>query len=153
MTFSPEHLAFLETNHTAAMVTLTREGMPHAVRVGVALVDGNLWTSGTPGRVRTRHIRRDPRGALFVFGGQGNREYLAIEGRFRILDGPDGVENNVRLFQTMQAGRGDPGTLVWYGKPLDLGEFRQAMRDEARLVYELAPTRAYGLLARPGART
>jgi hypothetical protein len=48
------------------MITLRRDGSAHAVRVGVALVDGKVWSSGTADRVRTRHLRRDPRSTLIV---------------------------------------------------------------------------------------
>jgi hypothetical protein len=136
-------LSFLETNHTAAMITLRRDGSAHAVRCGVALVDGKVWSSGIPERVRTRHVRRDPRGSYFVFG-QGPL-CLTTEGRFRILDGPDAIEQNVRLFQMMQAGRTAPGTLMWRGKRLDIAGSRGAMRDERRLIFELDPERIYGL--------
>ena len=40
-TFSDEQLKFLEDIRGAAMITLRADGMPHAVRIGVALVDGS----------------------------------------------------------------------------------------------------------------
>jgi hypothetical protein len=49
------------------MTTLRPGGSLHVMRIGVALVDGNLWSSGTQARVRTAHVRRDPRPDLFVF--------------------------------------------------------------------------------------
>ena len=58
---------FLETHHAAAMITIAGDGMPKAVRVGVALVQGRIWSSGTADRVRTKRLRRDPRCSLFVF--------------------------------------------------------------------------------------
>jgi uncharacterized pyridoxamine 5'-phosphate oxidase family protein len=57
---------FLQQHHSAVMVTLKRDGTPHVVRVAVGLVDGKLWSSGTKGRVRTRHLERDPRATLCV---------------------------------------------------------------------------------------
>ncbi|HET6318598.1 MAG TPA: hypothetical protein VFG86_19255 [Chloroflexota bacterium] len=47
MELAAEQRAFLEANYGAVMVTLRPDGTPHAVRVGVALVDGKLWSSGT----------------------------------------------------------------------------------------------------------
>ncbi len=81
---------FLERNHAAAMATLRPDGTPHVVRVGVGLVDGRLWSSGTQGRVRTRHLRRDPRSTLFVFdpydsSNAWNR--LGLETTVTILEG------------------------------------------------------------------
>lgn len=39
----PKVQSFLKQTGSAAMVTLKKDGTPHAVRVGVALVDGKLW--------------------------------------------------------------------------------------------------------------
>jgi hypothetical protein len=37
------------------------------------------------------------------------------------------------------------GPLLWYGQELDEDAFLHRMAEEGRLVYEFAPTRAYGL--------
>ncbi len=89
--------AFLEQVHSASMVTLRRDGSAHAVRVGVALVDGKLWSSGTQTRLRTRHLRRDPRSTLFAFDSEWR--WLSLECTVTILDGPDAPEINLRLFE------------------------------------------------------
>src|SRR5947209_13130471 len=119
MELTERQRAFLEQNHSAAMITLRRDGAPHAVRVGIALVDGKLWSSGLPDRVRTRHLRRDPRCTVFVFGqGYG---YLTVEGHVTILEGAEAPAQSVRLFQAMQADMQPappPGHLMWQGKPL-----------------------------------
>jgi PPOX class probable F420-dependent enzyme len=146
---SEQHRAFLEKNHGAAMVTLRRDGTPHAVRVGVALVDGKVWSSGTQHRLRTRFLRRDPRCTLFVF--ESGFGYLTLEGTVKILEGPDAPDMNLRLFRTMQAGMKPgpaPGNLMWNGKELTRDQFRQAMVDEKRLIYELDVQRAYGPASR-----
>ena len=149
MKLTSEQRAFLEQQHSAAMVTLRRDGTPHVARVGVAMVDGRLWSSGVPSRVRTSHLRRDPRCTLFVFDAQ--RFWVGLETTVTIHAGPDAADMNLRLFTEMQKGLGlPPGTLVWYGQPKTEPEFLQAMRDEQRLIYEFAePTRVYGLLTVP----
>jgi PPOX class probable F420-dependent enzyme len=139
---SEKERAFLEKNHAAAMVTLRPDGTPHVARVGVALVDGKIWSSGIPGRVRTRHVRRDPRSSLFVY--EQGYGWLGIDTRATILDGPDAAGQSVRLFQVMQ-GRADADALLWYGEPKPLDEFEQIMRDEQRLIYEFEPLRTYGM--------
>jgi Pyridoxamine 5'-phosphate oxidase len=63
---SDQQRAFLEANHSAVMATVDDRGRPHAVPVLCALVDGQLWSSGTDLRVRTRR----PGG---VPGGHGRR--------------------------------------------------------------------------------
>ena len=138
--------AFLEANRRAAMITLRRDGSAHAVRVGVVLVDGKLWSSGTADRVRTRHLRRDPRATLFVFG--TGYEALTLESTVRILDGPDAPELSWQLFSVMQRGMTPappPGHLAWFGKQLANDEFLRKMVEEGRLIYEFDVTREYGL--------
>jgi PPOX class probable F420-dependent enzyme len=138
--------AFLEQNRSAAMVTLRSDGPPHAVRVGIALIDGAIWSSGVPDRVRGHFLRRDPRCTFFVFGsGYG---YLTVEGRVTIFDGPDAPDLSVRHFQAMQAGLRPgppPGHLLWQGQALPLEAFRRAMVEEHRLIYRLEIERAYGM--------
>ena len=67
MSLSQDEVSFLERQHSAAMITIGSGGMPKPARVGIALVDGKLWSSGTQDRVRTRRLRQDPRCTLFVF--------------------------------------------------------------------------------------
>ncbi len=123
---------FLEQHHDAVMVTLKRDGTPHVARMGVGLVDGKLWSSGTETRIRTRHLRRDPRCTLFVFGG-GRQEWLGLETEVVILDGDDAPELNLALYRVL-AGK----------DPDDLAEYRTAMVDEQRLIYEFHVRHAYG---------
>jgi PPOX class probable F420-dependent enzyme len=139
-----EQLAFLRATHSAAMVTLKRDGTAHAVQVGVALVDGRVQSSGTRGRARTRQLRRDPRCTLFVF--DGRHSWLSLETRVAIHDGADAAERNLRLFRVMQGRSGDQ-PLSWFGGDLSPDEFLRAMEAEGRLVYEFDIERAYGLIA------
>jgi hypothetical protein len=146
MQLSDRARSFVEGARSAAMITLRRDGSPHAVRVGVALVDGKIWSSGTADRVRTPHLRRDPRATLIVFG--PGREALSIDATVTILDGPDVPELSWKLFSVMQRGMTPappPGQLMWYGKLKTREEFLLAMVDERRLIYEFGPSREYGL--------
>src|SRR5439155_1314089 len=45
--------AFIDQNPSAAMVTLRADGTSHTARVGVGVVDGKIWSSGTQSRLRT----------------------------------------------------------------------------------------------------
>ncbi len=128
------------------MITLRRDGSAHAVRVGVALVDGKVWSSRTADHVRTHHVRRDPRSTLIVFG--SGREALTIDATVKILEGPDVPELSWRLFSVMQRAvtpAPPPGHLMWYGKQKTREEFLRAMIDERRLIYEFDVIREYGL--------
>lgn len=139
---------YLADHRAAAMITIRPDGSPHAVRCGIALVDGKLWSSGTRSRKRTQYLRRDPRCTLFVFGSTAEDQfsYLSLDTRVTVLDGPDAPELNVHLFTVMQAAMNPPeGSLLWNGKPLRLDEFRRAMIDEERLIYQFEITGSHGM--------
>lgn len=138
-------IAFLEKNHAAAMTTLKRDGTPHSVRIGLALADGKIWSSGTQDRVRTKHLRRDPRSSLFVFDDQW--AYLGLECRVTILEGSDVPVQSVLLFEKMQREMPGytPGMLNWYGKQTPLDEFKRLMVEEGRIIYEFEVIRSYGM--------
>jgi PPOX class probable F420-dependent enzyme len=125
---------FLERHHSAVMVTLKRDGTPHVARITVGLVNGKLWSSGTQGRIRTRHLRRDPRATLCVLDDRNPYRWLGLETTVTILDGPDAPQQNLALYRVLA------------GEPKDLGEYLQAMVREERLVYEFAIQRSYGQL-------
>jgi uncharacterized pyridoxamine 5'-phosphate oxidase family protein len=138
---SPDNLAFLERNHSAAMITVGSDGRPKVARVGVALVDGKLWSSGTQGRTRTDRLRADPRCTLYVH--DSGFSWVALETDVTILEGEDAPQQNLRLFRIMQDR--PTGPLGWFGGELDEDAFLQTMRDEQRLIFEFAITKTYGL--------
>lgn len=122
---------FLEENHSAVMTTLKKDGRPHVARIGIGLVEGKLWSSGTQDRVRTKHLRRDPRSTLFVLGPHPY-SWMGIESTVTMLDGPEAVEQNLALYRVLA------------GEPEDLDEYRAAMVKEKRLIYEFSIDRTYG---------
>ena len=139
---------FLEENHAASMITLRPDGTPHAVRIGVGLVDGKIWSSGTRDRVRTKHLRRDPRSTLFVFDtrGEPSWRWLTLECRVTLDRGSRRSRLSLRLFRIFQQGMAvKPGHVIWYGQEKTEAEFRQLMIDEGRLLYEFEPLRQYGM--------
>ncbi len=136
--------SFLESQHAAAMTTLRADDMPHSVRVAVALVDGKIWSSGTPKRLRTKHLHRDARSTLFVFDNAWR--WLSMECRVRILEGTEVPQQSLRMFQQMQQGMPiSTGHVLWYGSEITIDGFLQAMIDERRLIYEFEVERFYGL--------
>jgi PPOX class probable F420-dependent enzyme len=142
VSLSTRDLDFLQDHHAAAMVTVGDDGRPKVARVGVALVDGKLWSSGVQGRVRTARLRRDPRCTLYVHDPAA--AYLVLETNVTILDGPDAPELNLQLFRIMQ---GKPtGPLTWFGGDHEEADFLRVMAEDQRLIYEFAVERTYGLL-------
>jgi PPOX class probable F420-dependent enzyme len=130
-TLSARQRAFLEANHRAIMATVDDRGRPHAVPVLCALVDGQLWSSGTDLRVRTRYLAARPYASLTVLGQGFGGEWLTVSGRVETRR-QHRVEDNLRLYRAV-TGR----------DPDDLEEYRAAMVAERRLVYVLTPERVY----------
>jgi len=141
MPLSDSERSFLEQHHQAAMITVGADGRPRAARVGVCLVDGMPWSSGTQTRVRTRRLRQDPRCTLFVF--DPGWSWLALDTTVRLLEGPDAPELNLRLFRLMQDR--PTGPLSWFGGELSPEDFLRAMEEEQRLIYEFEVVRGYGM--------
>jgi PPOX class probable F420-dependent enzyme len=124
---------FLEEHHDAVMTTVKKDGMPHVARIFVGLVEGKLWSSGTQTRLRTKHLRRDPRSALMVLDSSSRYQWLGLECRVTILDGDDAPQLNLKLYRTLA------------GEPDDLDEYLEAMVKEQRLIYEFEIVKTYGM--------
>jgi PPOX class probable F420-dependent enzyme len=133
VSLSEDDREFVEHHRAAVMVTLKADGTPHVARVGVGLVDGKLWSSGTQDRIRTKHLRRDPRCTLFVFDEGHAYRWLGVETTVTILDGHDAPQQNLALYRALA------------GEPDDVDEYLRAMVAERRLIYEFDVIRSYGM--------
>lgn len=142
MSLTESQRAFVDQHPQAAFITSGPDSVPRAVRVGIAFVDGKLWSSGTPARVRNKRLRQDPRCTIFVF--DAGWKWLTIEATVEILDGPEAPEQNLRLFRQMQ--NRPTGPLRWFDGEYGDDEFLRLMAEEKRLIYEFDVTRAYGMV-------
>ena len=124
---------FLEQHHSAVMATIQPDGAPHVARIGVGLVDGKLWSSGTQTRVRTKHLRRDNRATLMVLNLSTPYNWLGLETEVAIREGDSAVDDNLALYRVLA------------GEPDDLEEYREAMATEQRLIYQFDIRRSYGM--------
>ena len=125
--------AFLDRHHGAIHATLRKDGSPHVARIGVGLVDGKLWSSATKTRLRTKHLRNDPRSSLLVMNSKDPQNWVGLDCKVTILDGPDAPQLNLALYRVV-AGR----------DPDDIDEYLEAMVKEQRIIFEFAVLRTYG---------
>ena len=142
MSLSQQDLEFLKEHHSGAMITLAPDGTAKVARVGVALVDGRLWSSGTEDRVRTKRLRRDPRCTLYIH--DPAYAWLALESTVTILDGGEAAQRSLDLFRVMQDKPSGP--LSWFGEELADEEFLQRMAQERRVIYQFEVIRTYGMV-------
>jgi PPOX class probable F420-dependent enzyme len=134
-------LDFVRDKRNGILIALKSDGRPQSSNI-VFLVgaDDVIRVSVTDGRAKTANLRRDPRASLHV-----NRDdfwaYVVIEADVTLLptaQSPDDatVDALVEYYRAV-AGEHD-----------DWDEYRQAMVDDRRLLLELHPTHAYGMLTR-----
>jgi PPOX class probable F420-dependent enzyme len=134
-------LDFIRDKRNGVLITLKSDGRPQSSNIAFAVgADDVIRISVTDGRAKTANLRRDPRASLHV-----NRDdfwaYAVLEADVTLLpvaQSPDDatVEALVEYYR------------IVVGEHDDWDEYRQAMVDDRRLVLELRPTHAYGMLNR-----
>ena len=134
-----EALDFIRERHHAVLATHKRDGRPQLSNITYFLGDdGIIRISVTESRAKTKNLRRDPRGSLYVVRSDF-WAYCVIDADVELLpvaaDPHDAtVDALVEYFQSVM------------GEHDDWAEYRQAMVDEGRLLLLLHPTHAYGMI-------
>ena len=126
-----EAMRFLAENHRGVFCALRKNGAPHQSPVIYALMDGKIRLSSTWDRVKTRLLQRDPRASFCVITDKFFDNYIAVEGKVRLVEDPEGREN-LALYEA-----------ITEGPPDNLDEYLKAMKDEGRLVMEMSVDRVY----------
>ena len=134
-------LDFIRDKRNGMLIALKSDGRPQSSNIAYAVgADDVIRISVTDGRAKTANLRRDPRASLHV-----NRDdfwaYAVIEADVTMLPvaqspGDATVDALVEYYRTV------------VGEHDDWDEYRQAMVDDGRLLLELHPTHAYGMLNR-----
>lgn len=147
MTELSAELDFIVEHSDAAMISVRRDGSPHAARVELGVVGGRIRTSGAPGLVRTAHLRRDPRCTLFVFGPAPL--WLGVDAVAHILDGPDAAEHCIALMQARHGRSTDTGVIAHddrleADRRYELDEYREHALARGLFVFDFDIRRTYG---------
>jgi len=134
-------LDFIRDKRNGILIALKSDGRPQSSNIAYAVGDdGVIRISVTSTRAKTANLRRDPRASLHV-----NRDdfwaYAVIEADVTmtpVATSPDDatVDALVEYYRTI------------VGEHDDWAEYRQVMVDDGRLLLELHPTHAYGMLNR-----
>jgi PPOX class probable F420-dependent enzyme len=134
-------LEFIRDRRQGILITQKADGRPQSSNiVYVVGDDGVIRISVTDGRAKTANLRRTPRASLHV-----NRDdfwaYAVIEADVALTPvaaAPDDptVDQLVEYYRTLS------------GEHDDWAEYRAAMVADRRLLIELTPTHAYGMLNR-----
>ena len=134
-------LDFVRNKRNGILIARKSDGRPQSSNIAFAVGDDDvIRISVTDGRAKTANLRRDPRASLHV-----NRDdfwaYVVIEADVTLLpvaEAPDDATSDALVeYYRAVAGEHD-----------DWDEYRQAMVADRRLLLELRPTHAYGMLGR-----
>jgi len=129
-------IEYATPRHRGVLLAIQANGMPHASNVVFATFDDALHVSVTDDRVKTRHVRRDPRAAMYVLGDDFN-SWVVIEGDVTLTPVTTHPEDDAaRMLRRVYEEIAGPHP--------DWDEFDQAMIADRRLVLTIHPTRAYG---------
>lgn len=131
-------LAFAGTRNQGVLATVRHDGRPQLSNIIYHLAGGVIRISVTEDRAKTRNLRRDPRGTLYV-AGDDFWHWVVLGGRVElspVAGAPDDatVTELVDLYRAIR------------GEHPDWDEYRQVMVDERRLVVRLSVDHAYGML-------
>jgi PPOX class probable F420-dependent enzyme len=124
-------LTQLETLHRAVICTRRQDGSPQMSPVVCALDENRqVVVSSRETAMKVKQLRRDPRVALCVFADGFFGSWLQVEGRAEIESLPEAMEGLVDYYRTLS------------GEHEDWDAYRQAMRDEQRVLIRLVIDRA-----------
>jgi PPOX class probable F420-dependent enzyme len=134
-----EALDFIRDKRNGILIALKSDGRPQSSNIVYAVGDDDvIRISVTDGRAKTSNLRRDSRASLHV-----NRDdfwaYAVVEADVTmtpVADSPDDatVDALVEYYRKI------------VGEHDDWAAYRRAMVDDRRLLLELRPTHAYGML-------
>ncbi|MFJ8157272.1 PPOX class F420-dependent oxidoreductase [Streptomyces sp. NPDC094468] len=93
----PEAQEFLRRPNPAVMATLRSDGTPVSAATWFLWVDGRVLLSLDEGRIRLRHLRRDPRVTLTVLDGADWYTHVTVVGRAVELTEDQGLADIDRI--------------------------------------------------------
>jgi PPOX class probable F420-dependent enzyme len=127
----PEALEFMRAHHHAVLATTRRDGSPQLSPVAVTVDDaGRVVISSRETAVKTRNLRRDPRGYVCAFPDGFYGPWVQLNGTADVLPLPDAMEPLVDYYRSIS------------GEHPDWDDYRRAMEAERRVLLRITPTSA-----------
>jgi PPOX class probable F420-dependent enzyme len=126
-----EARAIVRTQHRAVLSTLRADGEPQMSPV-LVITDsaGRITISTRAGSAKVRNLRRNPRAWLCVLPDQFFGRWIQVEGDVEIVELPDALPLLEDYYRSIS------------GEHENWDDYRQAMRDENRVLLRVELTRA-----------
>jgi PPOX class probable F420-dependent enzyme len=122
---------FITENHRATLATYRADGRPQLSTV-MAVLDENgaVIISSREHAYKVRNLRRDPRASMLVMTDDFFTGWIQVDGTATIVSLPEAMEVLVGYYRTAS------------GEHPDWDEYRQAMKDQERVIIRIAIERA-----------
>lgn len=125
-----EALEVVRHRHRGVLATSRGDGRPQLSPVMAALLDGKVVVSSRETAVKVRNLARRPYAALCVLADDFFGQWLQLEGPVEILHLPEAMEGLVEYYRLVA------------GEHPDWDEYREAMRQERRVLVTMTVERA-----------
>ena len=115
---------FLQQNHRACIAVRQKDDWPQMTFVSPGIdADGRVIITSRGSTYKVKHLRRDPRVSLLVFGEQySGSKFVQIHGRAEIVDLPDAMDALIYWYKQVR------------GEHKDWEEYKNQMVDEKRVI-------------------
>jgi len=115
---------FLQQNHRAGIAVRQKDDWPQMTFVSPGIdADGRVIITSRGRTYKVKHLRRDPRVSLLVFGEQySGSKFVQIYGRAEIIELPDAMEALIYWYKQVR------------GEHKDWEEYKNQMVDEKRVI-------------------
>ncbi|MDX1690036.1 MAG: PPOX class F420-dependent oxidoreductase [Acidimicrobiia bacterium] len=131
MTTVTEALDFAREHHRGVIVTRLDDGRVQTSPIVATVDDGDrLVVSSRETAYKVKQLRRDPRATICLFTDDFFGPWVQLEGEAEILSLPDAMEPLVEYYRSLR------------GEHPDWDEYREAMREEQRVLIRIDPERA-----------
>src|SRR3954451_7432916 len=131
-------LDFVRPRHHVVLITRRADGGLQTSPVTAGVDDaGRVVISSYPERAKVANLRRDPRVTLTVLGDEFGGAWVQVDGEAEVLDLPEALEPLVDYFRVIA------------GEHSDWAEYREAMRQQGKVLIRVTPTR-WGPIATGG---
>ena len=115
---------FLKNNHRACIAVRQKDGWPQMTFVTPGIdAEGRVIITSRGTTYKIKHLRRDPRVSLLIFGEQySGSKFVQIQGTAEIIDLPDAMDMLIYWYKQVR------------GEHKNWDEYKTKMADEKRAI-------------------
>ena len=116
--------AFLQQNHRACIAVRQKDGSPQMTLVTPGIdAQGRVLMTSRGTTYKVKHIRRDPRVSMLIFGEQySGSKFVQIHGTAEIIDQPEAMDALIYWYKQVR------------GEHKNWDDYKKQMQDEKRVI-------------------